>query len=426
MTDTATPIVVDAPAISYRGEQHTAPKEFRQGTHRAMPPEETFARIRPHFPEVGITRIADITGLDRLGVPVWCSIRPDSRTLAVDSGKGATPIAAATSAAMEALERCVAERFDDVVIRATHTQVARHAGFAPDEHPRLRHALWAPERIQDWTTAWDLGHAREVVVPHVLVALPGPRRALSDAWWAPSSNGLASGNHFPEALCAALYELIERDVTACWQVATQRGTRPLRVDPGTIDGPVIGSLLEHLPSAGTEGELLWCPNEFGIPGFIGYVRDVDVPEAGVCKGYGCHLDPEIAMIRAVTEAVQARTLIIAGARDDIFRSHLRVVRASGAKAGGLVERTSTVGAPSIPDASTPTFHGDVALLVERLRDRGFDRVIVRALPADHLEVAVVRAFVPGLEGYRFPWIDAGDRASAFDPSPWLPAGAATA
>ena len=103
----------DAP-INYYGEQHTATKEFLLGTQRAMPPEETLARIRPHFATVGITRLADITGLDRLGVPIWCSIRPDSSTLAVDSGKGATPVAAATSAAMEALERSIAEVFDDV------------------------------------------------------------------------------------------------------------------------------------------------------------------------------------------------------------------------------------------------------------------------------------------------------------------------
>jgi len=140
-------LIEDVPPIRYRGEALTATKEFVLGTQRAMPPEETLARIRPHFFEVGITRLADITGLDRLGVPIWCSIRPDSSTLAVDSGKGATPVAAATSAAMEALERSVAEVFRDVEVRAPYGHVADCAAFAPDEHPRMRHSVWSVELV---------------------------------------------------------------------------------------------------------------------------------------------------------------------------------------------------------------------------------------------------------------------------------------
>ena len=240
-----------------------------------------------------------------------------------------------------------------------------------------------------------------------------------ESWWAQTSNGLASGNHLPEALCAGLYEVIERDATCCWQAAMERGHQPLRIDLSTVAQPVIRGLLEQLDSAGIATDLLWCPTEFGVPVFIGLVRDIEVPGVGTYMGYGCHLDPEIAMIRAVTEAVQARTLIIAGARDDIFRAQFRALRASSAVVTDQFSSLSSVGAPDIPDASTPTFHGDVALLVARLAERGFDRVVVRELPADHLEVSVVRVFVPGLEGYRFAWIDTGSRANEFDPTPWL-------
>ena len=267
--------------------------------------------------------------------------------------------------------------------------------------------------------AWDLVAAREVLVPTVLVGLPGHTRLLRESYWAPTSNGLASGNHLPEALCAGLYEVIERDATCCWQAAMERGHQPLHVDLSTVDQPVIRGPLEQLDSVGIATELLWCPTEFGVPVFIGVVRDIEVPVAGAYKGYGCHLDPEIAMIRAVTEAVQARTLIIAGARDDIFRAHFRALRASSVAVTTRYPGVASVAAPEVPDASTPTFHGDVALLLARLAERGFDRVVIRELPADHLDVSVVRVFVPGLEGYRFAWIDSGPRADEFDPTPWL-------
>ncbi len=408
-----------SPPIRYFGQPHQATKEFLWGTQRAMPPEETLARIRPCFPRLGITRLANITGLDRLAVPVWCSVRPDSRTLAVDSGKGATHAAAATSAAMEALERSVGERFDDVLVQAPYREVAGRAGFGPDEYPTVRDAVWSPDTLHPWTNAWDLVSQEEVLVPHRLVGLPTRTKGLRQAWWAPSSNGLASGNHFPEALCAALYEVIERDVTACWQVAIDKGVTPAYLDRDTIDGPVVTGLIGQLAAAGVSAELLWCPNEFGVPVFIGYVRDLEVPELGLYKGYGCHLNPEIAMTRAITEAVQGRTLIIAGARDDLFRSAYRTLQVCGANADRHFRSAPTVEGPSIADASTPTFHGDVEVLTERLVASGFDRILVRAMPTEDLEVSVVRVIVPRLEGYRFPWIELGSRALGFDPTSFV-------
>ena len=54
------------------------------GTYRTVAPAETVARVRPYFSEAGITRVANVTGLDRLGIPVvmvtrpnWCGDRGD-------------------------------------------------------------------------------------------------------------------------------------------------------------------------------------------------------------------------------------------------------------------------------------------------------------------------------------------------------------
>ena len=95
------------------------------------------------------------------------------------------------------------------------------------------------------------------------------------------------------------------------------------------------------------------------------------------------------------------------------------MRATSALVNQHYNDLPTVTAPEVPDASTPTFHGDVATLLRRLADRGFPRVVARALPADHLEVSVVRVFVAGLEGYRFSSIALGERATTFDPAAWI-------
>lgn len=63
-------------------------KRYRRGTHRACDPSETYDHLRALMPRCGITRIANITGLDRVGVPVYTAIRPNSRALSTSQGKG--------------------------------------------------------------------------------------------------------------------------------------------------------------------------------------------------------------------------------------------------------------------------------------------------------------------------------------------------
>ena len=85
---------------------------FRPGelsSTRLIDADETVSRLRPHFPRLGIVRMAEVTGLDRIGIPVWMAVRPNSRTLAVSQGKGISAAHARASAVMEAAEIAVAE-----------------------------------------------------------------------------------------------------------------------------------------------------------------------------------------------------------------------------------------------------------------------------------------------------------------------------
>ena len=64
-------------------------KKYRDDTHRAVPPEETLRAAEAKLPAAGITRVADITDLDRIGIPVFSSIRPmaDRGAISVYNGK---------------------------------------------------------------------------------------------------------------------------------------------------------------------------------------------------------------------------------------------------------------------------------------------------------------------------------------------------
>jgi ribosomal protein S12 methylthiotransferase accessory factor len=276
-------------------------------------------------------------------------------------------------------------------------------------------------RLYDWSVLRDLRTDTEWLAPAELVSLPTyGDPVLFRHPWAASSNGLASGNHLLEALCAALYEVVERDAVTCWEVAVRdQGARSLLVDLTTIRGEVVVDLLSRLDACGVDVQLFWCPTDIGVPAFSCVIVD-RVAGSGIYKGYGCHLDPEIAMVRAVTEAVQARTIFVAGARDDLPRSAYAVLKRSHLTRADFERASQVIAYQDVPDRATGSFHGDIGVLLDALARAGFEHVLARAFDASTFEVAVARVVVPGLEPYLFSWVGHGERARRFDATAYLP------
>ncbi len=97
-------------AVVPHGGSFDASKRYFHGTHRTCSPVDTVARLQPLLREMGITRVANVTGLDRTGIPVVMVCRPNARSVTVSQGKGLTLAAAKASGIMEALEVWHAER----------------------------------------------------------------------------------------------------------------------------------------------------------------------------------------------------------------------------------------------------------------------------------------------------------------------------
>src|SRR3954464_14840334 len=78
---------------------------------RAEPLRVTLANAKALAPQLGISRVTDITRLDWVGVPVFASIRPDAQrgSLCVNAGKGLRVNEARVGAYMEAIEYAFAE-----------------------------------------------------------------------------------------------------------------------------------------------------------------------------------------------------------------------------------------------------------------------------------------------------------------------------
>ena len=102
-------------------------KLFKRGTHRIISPDDTLARIAPKAPQIGITRLGNVTGLDRIGIPVTVAIRPNSRSVSVSQGKGLGLSQALASALMEAIELFHAEEPAGRAVEASFLELSANA-----------------------------------------------------------------------------------------------------------------------------------------------------------------------------------------------------------------------------------------------------------------------------------------------------------
>jgi ribosomal protein S12 methylthiotransferase accessory factor len=387
-----------------------APAKFRlDGAQRSCSPAETLARIAPFFAELGITRVADITGLDRIGIPVALCIRPDSATLAVDSGKGATIEAALASAAMEGIERVTVERARFQVTRSTARLYGREVEW---NFPLLSGAVFDPAAERDWVTTEDLFSGKEILVPRRVVALDclGEEPMAESAHYA-TSNGLASGNTREEAVASALYEVIERDAVA---IATMRPGAGAVIDHSKVPWPSVQALAAKIKAAGCGLTTFDCTApDIAVPTVMAVIFDRSERGVGVFRGYGAHLSPEVAMSRAVCEAAQARAVIVAGARDDITQErYANYQEVSDSEDLSRWDQKPNAEL-SAADASSPSFREDIALLMERLEAAGFTRALLYDFDAPERTGAhVVRILIPGLEGYFSPVMAHGPRIRA--------------
>ena len=394
---------------------------------RERAPEETVALLRPHLPALGITRLADVTGLDRVGIPVFMAVRPNSRSLAVAQGKGVTREAARASALMESLEAHHAERPRCPVRIETRAELARQAPVAdPELLPRARGArdgACGDHTCLPWAEARDAVTDEPLWVPYELVhANATVPRVPGAGSFVCSTNGLASGNTRSEALLHAVCEVVERDALALWERLPVEEQARTRLDLDTVTHPLPRSLLDQFSAAGLSVMVWDMTSDVGLAALRAVVLDAAAapsldrtPAAG---GFGCDPDPVTALVRALTEAAQSRLTVIAGSRDDLTRERYRRTQ----QAAVLIEHRRIAGqsvhvdAAQLPSLTTGTLDGDLGAALGRLAAAGFATVAVVDLSRWEIPAAVVRVIVPGLEGpTESPAYAPGPRARAWRP-----------
>ena len=383
----------------------SCPKNYMIGTHRVVPPEQTLDWIKPKTGIVGVTRIANITGLDRVGIPVYSCVRPRAAegAISVYSGKGITEVHAEVSAIMEAVERYSAEvKSEDQqkIIRGSFGELSsRFNALNPSDLIIPFTTPYSQDFPLRWIRGHDLIQDEETLVP--VSAVFHPYLPSDDLHlFRTNTNGLASGNTIEEAVLHGLMEVIERDAWSLVEL-TKDERETINASNECL---LVKESIDKFERNGIKIMLRDITSDLGVPVIAAVSDDLRLMDPALLTiGFGAHLDPEIAAIRALTEVAQSRLTQIQGAREDTYRADFMRMfgyeRVKKINRHWFSESKDVKELRSMPNLSKRDILDEITLTVSILKEKGFDHVIVVDLTRKEVGISTVRVIVPGLEAY---------------------------
>ncbi|GAB6174408.1 TOMM precursor leader peptide-binding protein [Paradesulfitobacterium aromaticivorans] len=402
-----------------------------EGGHRVLRPAETYkkyahlvdpltglvsqvTRMRPEDSQVHLYFAGENTALyhGRYNLKkLKASLRSNS------AGKGMTDAQAKASALCEALERSSGVfRGDEPVRRASFRQLGEEAihldacqHFSPRQYEQRQEInrqeinfYYVPkpfdeEAVIDWTPVWSLTHRcfRYLPTEYCYFNYPYARFALGD------SNGNASGNTLEEAVLHGFFELVERDAVGLWWY--NRLQRP-GVDMGSFGEPYYKELKEEYNRMERKIWAIDLTSDLGIPTFAAVSCRTGGTGSQLIFGFGTHLDPKIALSRAITEMNQSLSILdlaISG------RAPLEdAVTLKWLKEATLVNQPYLTPDPTVPvkqltDYRQP-FHQDILIDIEYCRgiveEQSMEMLVLDQTRPD-IGMPVVKVIVPGLRHF---------------------------
>lgn len=370
------------------------------GTYRTVSPEETLQKIVPMLWDVfGITRVANITGLDDLNIPTYIAIRPDSKILTTAQGKGITHDLAKVSAIMESIESWHAERLLPAKLFGSYQQLSTQHSLVALEQVVNGNFDFKQNALQNMELAWscgiELNSGKELYFPSSLIDLDS--HVLNNkrlGCFPATSNGLASGNSLEEAICHGIFEVIERH---SWALAEHQPARI--IDNSTITASHLLTLLDKAKAATVDFKISDLTTPLGVPAYSAVLFDKKgTRNLDFFIGAGAHSSSVVALSRALTEAIQSRLTLISGSRDDIFPANYQFKRRFVRKDASAVNLNNQ--SAFIETSVSGDFTNCINDLLQRLKQQGFEQVIVYNHTREELGIPVVHVLIPGMD---FDW-----------------------
>ena len=387
------------------------------GTHRVIAPSKTIEINENKLKVAGITRIADITDLDRIGLPIYTAIRPTAEDGAVSiyGGKGITKDHAKASAMMEGFERYSAERQDiDETIIASLSEIEEFGEYINPKSlnlPKEFEKKDISDLSLEWSKSIDIISNNEYYIPTNAIYHPYISKNDSQSLFKSNTNGLASGNILEEAILHGIFEVIERDA---WSIFELTHKNYAQIDISSIENEIIIDIIEKFESKGIKIKLMDFTADIKIPTIAASADDTITKDAGLLTlGMGTHLDPEVAILRALTEVAQSRATQINGAREDTVRADF--AREAGYERMKRINKfyfrdeEEQIKLSDIENKSTSSITRDIEIVKDELVSNDIQKILYSNLTRPELDVSVVRVVIPEMELYTIDPSRAGYR-----------------
>jgi len=404
---------------------------------RIKPVEETIKTILPVSSNIGITRLADITNMDILGIPNFSAVLPGTEDyIWVYSGKGPTRMDAKASALMESIERysSLPSGNRNKMIQGSYKEVSKVSKILhPSNVVEPMILEYDDEMIMDFLSGYDLVNNDRILIPAPLALFRySPKPPAINPFAYHHTNGLASGNVLEEAICHSLCELIERDATSLAELNASAlpynflrtmtkylSDNGLEIDPvdGTefvdddskypdvdisnIDFKPISNLVKKFNDAKIPLIIKDITSPIGVPTFNASSIEWITEDYGyLAEGHGTHPDARIALLKAITEVSQTRAANIQGARDDIKKISYGNSKSDEKKTWQFMKSKNTIQFSEIKSFIHDDILDDINFILSRLVSNGLKQVIVVDLTNPQIMIPVVRTIVPGLETFK--------------------------
>ncbi len=433
------PVCGDPTIVAARGRRpvkfsyHTeAPASA--GVQPANRPETIVEKLSQHIsPITGV-----VTFLERLPLPAESlyvfsagqnmSRQPgDLRALqwslrAYSCGKGVNEIEARASALGEAIERFSAVfQGDEMRMHGTLDELG-DAAIHPNacmlfsERQYTHRELWNLGASQfsrvfepftdgdpiDWSPVWSVTGQRTRWLPtqYLYYGYPlGRDKLVAQA----DSNGCASGITLEAATLSGLYELVERDSAALWWY--NRVQRP-GVDLDSFGDPYIDRLREAYAGFGREVWALDLTADLGIPAVGAFSRITNAAQEDILIAFAAHLEPRVAVLRAVTEMNQYLPAVLPTAdgsaptylHDAAFSTWCRTATLANRPYLHPNPEMQPSAASRWPAQASGDVGVDLAYCQGLIESRGLELIVLDQTRPD-VGLAVAKVIVPGLRHF---------------------------
>jgi len=388
------------------------PKVYILETHRSKTPDSTLRFVQKVKETAGMLSFRNATDVDRIGISVFtCDrIRPDgSRTS--HTGKGVSPIQAQVSITMEAIERYCSEfreEYAGKLVRGSFESLEKISNVLdPQEMILSQSSNYRHDLEIDWIWGHDLSEDTEILVP--ACAVYHPFRPDGAFLFSTHTNGIAAGNTYEEAIIHGLAELIERDA---WSIA--KYTRQfhdalfLEDEPGNR---FIIDVLEQFEKAEIEIVTKDLTTDIGVPVVAAFSRDLVYRDMIPIDGFGAHLDPRVALVRALLEIATTRALFLQKyGLEGLCETTPLYLQGEGYEDDPRFYAHHQKSLRELDRGFSDDILDDVRTMIARLNIVGLRRVIAVDLWRADIGMPTVRMIVPGLETYCFDPSRAGKRA----------------